>query len=81
MRVKVKLFAAAKDLVGQEEIEVELPTDATVEQLKSLLVATYPSLADLLPHAMFAVNASYVQDATKLQVSDEIACIPPVSGG
>lgn len=81
MIVRVKLFAAARQAVGAEQAEVELPEQATVAQLREALADRHPDLERLLRHALFAVNAEYAQDATCLQATDEVACIPPVSGG
>ena len=66
MRLVVKLFAGARELVGHEYIEVEIATASTVCEL---------------PYALFAVDASYATDQTPLTEHAEIACIPPVSGG
>lgn len=81
MNVRVKLFAVAKQRVGQSEIEVELPADATVRQLRGAIVEQYPPLADVLAHARLAVNSEYAADAAVISPTAEIAVIPPVSGG
>ncbi len=81
MKVTVKLFAAARDLAGQEQIAVKLPVGATIGELRRRMGDQFPPLAPLLPHAMFAVDAEYVPDETRVTEQGEIACIPPVSGG
>lgn len=82
MRLKVKLFAAVRDAVGQEEIEVEVPDEcADVAVLKARLLEAFPELAGLLSHVLFAVDSEYASDQTELTADSEIACIPPVSGG
>jgi molybdopterin converting factor subunit 1 len=81
MIVRVKLFAAAKQAAGADEIEVELPDPATVSALRIALASRFPQLAPLLRAALFAVDAEYGTDATRLASDSEIACIPPVSGG
>lgn len=81
MRVTVKLFAAARDLAGQQEIAIALPAGATIGELRRQIGKQFPPLAPLLPHAMFAVNAEYVKDDAPVPENAEIACIPPVSGG
>ncbi len=81
MKVTVKLFAAARELAGQEELAVALPAGATIGELRRQLSEVCPPLAPLLPHAMFAVDAEYVSDAAPVPENAEIACIPPVSGG
>ena len=81
MKVTVKLFAAARDLAGQAEISVALPAGATIGELRQRMREKFPTLAPLLPHAMFAVDAEYVPDDAPVPENAEIACIPPVSGG
>lgn len=81
MKATVKLFAGARELAGQEQIEVELPAEATVAQLRAALLVDYPVLGPLLPHALFAINSDYATDQSDIPDSAEIACIPPVSGG
>ena len=81
MKVVVKLFAGARELADAGEVEVEIPQNATIGDLREALRQRFPALSPLLPHAMFAVNASYVDDATVISDNVELACIPPVSGG
>lgn len=81
MTVQVKMFAAAKDEIGQTVVAIELPEGATVAQLRQALIDRFPSLGPLLQRAMFAVDRCYADEAARLGPDDEIACIPPVSGG
>ncbi len=81
MKVTVKLFAAARDLAGQAEISVALPAGAIIGELRGQMGEQFPTLAPLLPHAIFAVDAEYVSDDAPVPENAEIACIPPVSGG
>jgi molybdopterin converting factor subunit 1 len=81
MKIQIRLFAAARQLSGQETIELDLDAEATVADARAALARTCPALAPLLPHVRFAVNRGYVPEHTRLSPTDEIACIPPVSGG
>jgi molybdopterin synthase catalytic subunit len=81
MIVQVKLFAGARQRIGQDSLELELPEDATVAQLRKELSRRYQALSDLLPHLMFAVNHDYAADDAVIPANAEIAIIPPVSGG
>jgi len=81
MMLRVKLFAAARQWAGREEVEVELPDGGTLGDLRERLVAAHPPLAAVVTRSMFAVNADYAGDERTLSPDDEIACIPPVSGG
>lgn len=81
MKVSVKLFALARDLVGREAVEVELDEPATVDALRRRLAAEYPPLASLVEQATIAINAQYAAGTSEIPEDAEVACIPPVSGG
>jgi molybdopterin converting factor subunit 1 len=81
VKVRVKLFAVAKERIGRESIEVDLPSAPTVASLRSAIVEQYPPLGDVIRHTRFAVNSQYAADTTPILPSAEIAVIPPVSGG
>jgi len=81
MRVKVKLFARYRDVVGQGEIDVETAPGTTVGALWQILADRYPSLAALGDSTLFAVNKEYAGRTQELREDDEVALIPPVSGG
>lgn len=81
MRVRVRLFARARDLAGAEEVTAELPAGATVAELRRELAARYPDLARLLECSAVAVNEEFATDATRLSGAEEVALLPPVSGG
>ena len=81
MKVRVKLFAAAKQAAGSDSVEVDVSDRSTVGNLREALSIRFPELRTLLRHAMFAINAEYVATETPLHADQEIACIPPVSGG
>lgn len=80
-RIKVRLFAVARQLAGADHVEVSLPANASVGSLRAALAAACPSIAHVLPYALFSVNAEYAQDTQILPEVAEVACIPPVSGG
>ena len=81
MKVRVKLFAVAKELAGCDELSVELPAIATIRDLRGAIVIVSPALARIVPHALWAVGAEYATDDTSLNEQSEVALIPPVSGG
>lgn len=81
MKATVRVFALARQLVGQDSVAVDLPPAATVAALRKVLADQYPALAGLVPHALFAVNAQYAPDASAIPAGAEVALIPPVSGG
>jgi len=81
--LKVLFFARARELVGTGELEWEAPQDCTVSVLVQSLMNKYPALRDLRSQMLLAVNKSYtgLDAETPLRESDEIAFIPPLSGG
>lgn len=81
MIIEVQLFARARDLVGQATVTVELPSPATVADLRTELAEKHPELQPLLPQLFIAINEDFVSDADALKESDRVACFPPVSGG
>jgi len=81
MRVRVRLFAIQRELAGAREVELELPAGSSIEGAWSALVALHPSLAPGRAYVRFARNADYADADTPLADGDELAIIPPVSGG
>lgn len=79
MKYTVKAFGIAKDIVGGKEIAVEA-SEQTVAALRERLLLTYPKLSGL-KSLLIAVNNSYAEDQDIIGEGDEIALIPPVSGG
>src|SRR5688500_17039625 len=78
-RYKVKAFGITKDIVGGRETVVDTPAQ-TVAELRVELEKKYPSLRGL-KSLFIAVNNSYAEEFTNIHETDEIALIPPVSGG
>ena len=76
------LFGIARDIVGEStlKISVENKVPSSVSELKEMLSETYPEFRKLSSLAV-AVNSEYAQDDVPLDRNDEIAIIPPVSGG
>lgn len=79
--VTVRLFAMQRQAAGRREEALELPDGATVEDAWAALVARHPALAPGRTAVRFAVNRAYADPADVLRDGDELACIPPVSGG
>jgi len=81
MRVTIRLFARLRDIVGASELEHDVPAPATVGDVWRRLVGSYPDLAAYAPSVSCAVNEDYVRWDAALSDGDEIAFLPPVSGG
>ncbi len=79
IRIEVKLFAAARELVGQGTLMLDLSDGATVETLSAQLFESWPGLREM--RLRFAVNAVYAGPDVVLRDGDEVALIPPVGGG
>jgi sulfur-carrier protein len=76
---KIKAFGVTREIFGTHEITVSCPGQ-TVAALKEALFASYPPLKGLRS-IFIAVNNTYADDQHLIQETDEIAIIPPVSGG
>ncbi len=81
MKLQVKLFALAADLVGSADCEIDLPGSPSVGDLREELVRKWPALSRLGPHLMFAMDQQFAAETQPLSEGCEIACFPPVSGG
>ena len=81
LRVRVRLFASLREAIGEREIMIEAPDGATVGDVRELVGAAYPAAAALLPNVVCAVAEEYVQASHVLRDGDDVALIPPVSGG
>jgi len=81
MTLTVMLFAAARDLAGGDSLSVELPAGATVADLRAELARRLPALAGLLAKSAIAVNHDFAENDRPLAKNEEVALIPPVSGG
>ncbi len=81
MEVIVRLFAAAQEAAGVEELHLDLPDGATTEDALRLLGERYPPLQPMREALALAVNQQYVRGVRTLSAGDELALIPPISGG
>ncbi|MBF8249181.1 MAG: molybdopterin converting factor [Bacteroidetes bacterium] len=81
MKVRVKFFSIAKDLAGVDETVVEIPSGSSAETVLDQLITKNPRFVDWKPSLRLAVNQEYVGNGHLLRENDEVAVIPPVSGG
>ena len=81
MRVTVRLFARLRDIVGQAELTRSVGAGATIGSVWRELVAEHPELAQYERSISSAVNADYARMDRLVGEGDEIAFLPPVSGG
>jgi molybdopterin converting factor subunit 1 len=81
MRVTVRLFARLRDLAGSGELVRDVPAPATVHSVWQSLVSEMPTLRDYERTMSVAVNADYSKMSAAVEEGDEVAFLPPVSGG
>lgn len=81
MKIKVRFFARYRELAGQDKAELEVETGITAAELQERLGNHFPKLRDFTSTAMLAVNDEFVEAGFPLKEGDEVAFLPPVSGG
>lgn len=79
-KLRIKAFGITRDILGTRELALELGDHKTVSGLRKILEDKYPSIKGL-KSLLIAVNNEYANDSQPLTENDEIALIPPVSGG
>jgi molybdopterin converting factor subunit 1 len=81
MPLKVLLFAAARDDMGCDSVEIDAPDDAVASDVLRKLSELSPFMAQLVPYCRLAIDERYADASASIQGAREIALIPPVSGG
>jgi molybdopterin converting factor subunit 1 len=81
MRITIRLFGRLRDVAGASELLREVPDGATVASAWTLLGAEFPRVAPYTRSVSAAVNADFARMTTPLAEGDEVAFLPPVSGG
>ena len=81
MTIVAKLFAMVREAAGASELPIHLAEGATVADARDELLRRLPALASHLRGCAFAVNRAYATPSARLADGDELAVIPPVSGG
>jgi molybdopterin converting factor subunit 1 len=81
MKIKIKFFAHLRDLMNCETTEITVDQDASVNDVKSIIAERFPKLREHVKTVSFAIDNEYVSKDKKLKDGDEVALIPPISGG
>ena len=81
MNIEVLFFASARDLAGVSQLQVELPDGADLKELLRQLTQEHPALEPVVKSARFARNEEFVDLSSPLEDGDQVAWLPPVSGG
>lgn len=79
--IHVLFFASLKDSAGRSQVELDLPEDTTVGELKTHLGELYPLTRPFLGHALVAINHRYAFEEDRIPSNADVAIFPPVSGG
>ncbi len=81
MHVTVRLFARLRELAGAGELTREVPDGSTAQDVWTALTREFPPLADYTKAISVAVNEDYARLTASVRDGDDIAFLPPVSGG
>lgn len=81
MTVTILFLGPARDLAGAGSARLEAPESTTPATLRDLLAQRFPRIAPGLATMRIAVNQSFVREDERINPGDEVAIIPPVSGG
>jgi molybdopterin converting factor subunit 1 len=81
VRVKVLFFGRLKEIAGQGEDSAEIAAGASIEQLFAAFASRYPELAKFRASLVASRNQEFAAWSTPLHAGDEVAFLPPVSGG
>jgi molybdopterin converting factor subunit 1 len=81
MRITVRLFARLREITGKSELTLELPDGHDARALWEDLATEYPALSPYSASVSCAVNEEYAKFTARLEDGDEVAFLPPVSGG
>jgi molybdopterin converting factor subunit 1 len=81
MRVRVRLFARLRELAGSSELQLEVPQGSTAASVWDALASRFPSLSPHSRSLSVAVNEEFARPTTRVGEGDEVAFLPPVSGG
>lgn len=83
MQVKVLFFARSRELVGTPEAAVELPEGSSTTMLMQQLLERFPQLSEIQGRFVLSLNQEYLapEQEQQLKGGDEVAIIPPISGG
>ncbi|KAK8504322.1 hypothetical protein V6N13_062671 [Hibiscus sabdariffa] len=81
IQIKVLFFAKARDITGLTELSLVVSSGSTTQDCLNKLVAKFPSLDEIRHCIVLALNEEYTTESAVVKDKDELAIIPPISGG
>ena len=81
VNIRVRFFATLREITQQRDLPLDIPEGASAEAAWQCLLRDYPTLRPHRDHLAVAINRSYADFDTALEEGDELAFVPPVSGG
>jgi molybdopterin synthase catalytic subunit len=81
LKITLLLFASAKEITGREKVELELREGARISDCEEALLKMFPGVKKIIDKCRYAVNMDIKGDDYILKEGDEVALLPPVSGG
>ena len=81
MRIRLKLFATFREIVGEKDMAKDVDVGSTVKDVVGELLLEHPKLEPFKDSMIFSVNKEYADPSKELRDGDEIGILPPVTGG
>jgi len=81
MHIQIRYFASLHEITGEGEEQLTVPDEATIADVRTMLLTRYSQLRPILERCVYAVNRHYVSAETILKEGDELVFIPPTGGG
>jgi MoaD family protein len=81
MRIRLKLFATFREIIGEKDMVKDVDAGSTVEDIVAELLFAHPKLEPFKDSMIYSVNKEYADASKELSDGDEVGILPPVTGG
>lgn len=81
MKLTIKCFASIREVVGANEVLIDLENGSTTSDVLQTLVKEFPALKSIIDSTAVAVNMNYITEPVEVKETDVVAILPPISGG